>query len=359
MSATQSVTIRRSLIFRLYLNELIVALFFLVTFNSCNKPRENSIPNLTPVTLGSLKTCKLIGNLGPSTMTIANGYLITRWRYNDPFLSIFNLRSGKKIGELGNDMKNPFLSGQSFKDSSTFFITDFGLNEHLTIKVRSDTITQQSIRRSKLPYCFVGPMNDVLKFDSSFYWGITRSTDENSRYFIFKTDRIHRVNNSSKVEIPVPSDDVPYYYYSYVSFNDKQNRVAAALKYFNRVEFYDGNGELKSICTENSTVEKLPPLNAISNPDAKLFYNWSYAGKKYFYASFVGESTHDCYSNKGGMLIRAFSWDGQFVGEVKLDRMNLGSFAVNESTNELYIISFLPQDASSPLLIYDLANNFK
>jgi hypothetical protein len=316
-----------------------------ISFNSTNS---------TPFIFKDIKEPKMIGEI--------DGHLIIINKSQNPWIQIVSLEENKIVSEIGNkndylNLKNPYYFNRNiyFEGEHCFEVVDFQLHKIYYFSLKKAINGENSVVKIiNLSLKLVKNYNSILTLDDKTFWGTYSGVSKKyGRMFLFDSneDSFEWISYKPIVNLNFLKSDIPYIYYCYPSFNSKRGLIAVANRFYKRVEFFNGNNLIISSEFKDSKPFKYVP-NIMQNVNITTYYNASFAGNKYFYALCINKKQIDYVNNVGNIGLHVFNWDGTLKKIIKLDRMYLGYFAVNESTNKLYAISYVKGD--SPILIYDL-----
>jgi len=349
-------------------NKPLQLCLLLVLIVSCNRTRttiitEKDLPRIAISCSGALS---YLDKTVPQSIDIVGQKLVVLEKYDYPFIKVYNLEQGKKDLEFGSKnnpkwtLNEPILSGHSMAEdkSDKLYVTDAKSNQFLTFDL-SDTFNVKPVNSVSIPMNLVLRFSNIYKLESNKYWCTYLGADRRGRFYLYDnvTHKTKWLTYSPQTNKFIAVTDMPYYYYSYTSYNDQQKVLGAAMKFFKRVEFYDSNGRLTqvSVFKPFDSIAPAYTKNIVQNPNQMIYYNESFAGKKYFYTTCVNAKAGNYSNNIGKMEVHVFDWTGTLKKIIELDKMFLGSFAVDERKNKMYIISFIKSDQLAPILTYDLS----
>lgn len=307
------------------------------------------------------------GMVSPQGVGIMDSMLLVIDRGERP-VHFYTLQSLQPSGSLGGakvSVTNPFYFNQYWKesDSTYFIIADAKTNRLLKFNAHAmlhdpGAAPEWSYR---LPAELIMKFNSIfLTKDSSLIGGF-RSTDikNTGRFFVYdlRTKKMKWTKDYPSTTEKIAGIYLPYYYYSFCAFNRDAQVMASAMRLFKRIDLLGADGEIRRSIVFKSTLNYVPPAGPGGSQDASapVFYNDAFGGEKYFYATCVNKSLNDYLANKGNMELQVFDWEGHLVKLLKLDRMYLGKFAVDEKNKKLYIVNFGADREQYPVLEYDLA----
>ncbi|MEE1946002.1 hypothetical protein VRU48_12850 [Pedobacter sp. KR3-3] len=310
-----------------------------------------------PFKIDNVSSIKSFGKLG-------DYMLIARDTINPQF-QLVDINKQTVVKSFGFDkqqLKNPFYFNNFWsnpKSDISFEVIDFGTNQIKTFSLSNvlgnDTL---KIENKDIPFDFIKKYYQLLTLDSSALLGSYGGRDlKKGKFFIFEDKKTKWVPFGPHIADPIARDDLKYIYYSFSSYNRNRSVFASAMKYFKRVEFYSKEGGLLKEISFNN--EKLNYGSGfLDHPNSSVYFNSSFAGAKYFYGLCIDSEQSNYVKNKGNMKLYVFDWEGDLKKIIKLDRMYLGNFIVDESTNKLIAQSFVKDD-QAPFIVYSLPNNLK
>lgn len=307
-----------------------------------------------PLKIDNVNSIKSFGKIG-------DYMLIVRDTINPQFQLVdINKRVVRKsFGFDDEQLKNPFYFNNFWKnstDSVSFEVIDFGTNQIKTFSL-SNILYNDSlmVRNQNIPFDFIKKYYRLITLDSSVLMGSYGGRDLQKGKFFVVEDKSTKWVPFDPVVDNVSKNDIKYVYYSFSSYNHNKSIFASAMKYFKRVEFYSKKGDFLN---ESSFKNEKLLYNAkfLQNPNTKVYYNSSFAGEKYFYCLCIDSEQANYVKNNGNMKLYVFDWEGGLNKIIKLDRMYLGDFIVDETLNRIIVQSFIKDD-KEPFIVYNLPSN--
>ena len=278
---------------------------------------------------------------------------------------------GKKEIDSSLYLSNPYYFNQFWKksDSTLFLLADMKTNVlkqfNLTKILNNNKTTPDWTLR--LPSDLIFRFNTIYMQNNSLLLGDYRpsSNDYNlkGKYFIFnpKSREINWKDMFSASDNELPSNVIPYYYYSYLAYNASLGVTVSAMHYFNKINILNENGEkLKSISMSNSKNLSTPKIDKTTesiDTSSIVYFNDVFASTKYFYAISIENTINYYLSDVGKMKLYVFDWNFTPKTIIYLDRVFLGKFIVDEKSNELIIVNYGKDSERYPLIKYKLPIN--
>lgn len=287
-------------------------------------------------------------------------------RVNSPSIILYSLPQFKIIASTGNRGNGPFefmtpkIEGRYFKDNDSLFVYISDTNAHNFFLLNITQLAAGHIQPLKL-LGDIHPdiaLNYLELYPTGSFTVIGTSWGNDGRIFLW--DR--KMYNAKYLPAypyfskHTPTDLLGNLYYSYSAFNSEKRILGSAMKIFKEVDFFNDLGQVIRSVRFNDDERAKPDLipNAYPYPAGqKIYFARSYATKEHFYTTcentIVGGTPSDNFE------IYLFNWEAEFIGRWKMDRFNLGQFAVSEELKTLYMINYTENSETYPIMSYDIS----
>jgi hypothetical protein len=294
--------------------------------------------------------------LGEKHLTISNDIVMTDsictlidLSQNDKVFRSYNLSDfseNRFIGDRGNGPQE-FLYPISFnsknKDRNSFCVFDLNLMKISEIQVRRDSVyisKEESI--PALVGCFnINRLNDV----PYTYWGTRSGEEASGLYFIYniEQDSLKWIDYSSKFDEQLEPSKKYELYYNTLCIGDRG--VIVALRYFNKVLFYDLDGQLKKeIQLGENALHPKWDRGQMDYSSKSYFYDMC-TTDKYIYCLWV-DDTHS--------KIFAFNWLFDYILTFQLDSR---AMRLEVSNNDSFILTIVDDGTGLANVVkYDIGN---
>ncbi|MEJ5054100.1 hypothetical protein [Sphingobacterium sp. MYb382] len=309
----------------------------------------------------------------PVSLGLVDTFLVLINKYDKSRFQIYDAYNSELVFEYKDtlDIKNPFYFNRFYRNNGDlmFEIVDFSNNILYTfVETKSDSQVAMFVINSTdfIPMKLVNRFYRYFSLDlnRTIYFGAYLGREKSAgRYFYHKSKTPSEIEwisfeNSPHNSTNILISDLPYINYSYLSFNEDKKILGAGFKFFKSLEFMNIKGEVfkKSQFVGSGNFEY--KANILTVEEMPIFYNASFATKEYLYLLCVNSTQKRYNDNKGNIELHVFSWDGELKFAAKLDRMKVGEFVVNESTNELFLLSYIESDKNNPIIKYDISKIF-
>jgi hypothetical protein len=350
----------------------IFAILFLLVVACQSSSHEKSEKIDDGDSKGNLSSGK-IGNLGdinPSWIQVVNdSYLLLVDQFADPAITLYTLPDFKKVATTAKLGKGPFefitpkLEGNPFIENDSTFIYVSDYNAHILYKLNITRLIngtgKEFTKIDDIHHDLVMGWLDLYPIDNRFILG----TSFNNRGRVFRWDRVagtvKYIPNFPAPTVPVPRDQIGNFYYSFSAYNPKRKIMASALQLFNEVDFFDDTAQLVRSVQFNDVSRGQPLLRTDGYPypdETKFYFSRAYGTDRFLYLMAEDRRVMNRLSSGLAFYLKLFDWDGNYLGKWKLERFNLGAFAVCERYQKIYAINYGPDMESYPIITYDLSN---
>ncbi|MBX2897136.1 MAG: hypothetical protein KF763_16940 [Cyclobacteriaceae bacterium] len=345
--------------------------YFIFSCSQVNQSSESIVRLYDVQTSGNIQS-ELLGGFDEITPDwielISDSLLLLADRNADPAMAIYSIHNKKKLATTGKRGKGPFEFISPKLESSVF-----NLNDSLYIYV-SD-FNAHILYRLNISKLLLGRLNHFEKIDDIHHeiapgWQELYPVDDrsvignlwygNGRVFIW--DRVSQTvkftPNFPKTSIPLSMDKVGYFYSNFGGYNRKKKVFASAMQTFKQVDFFDSNGSL----SKTFKFEKDKPHPQFKDdgplfpPDYTFYFGRTYSSSNFFFALCQNKKADQSIPSNTNYELYVFNWNQEFIGKWKLERPNLGPFAVSEKNKKLYSINYGEDMEDYPIIIYDLSS---
>jgi hypothetical protein len=358
----------------------------LFTMNSCvsREARDTELTE-TDVENVSVKSEPIVGQAvaeiyqrNAKMLGIIDTVLLVIDRSEEPLLTFYSLRSLKCLGQYGNigndswEYQNLWYYGQYFyeNDSLFFFLVDSERGRFMKLNLLNilDNIKAEPVWSYVLPSDLFHRHSSIVMTKDSILFGsyLGRRIVNTGGQRAVNTGRFFRYDISNKdlswseyyphtEKISIHDQELSYYYYSFISYNPDKEIFAASMSYFKRVDFVNSDFLKLNSVTFKSFKDQVPDSRTPASSFTIQFYNGSFGGERYFYTFCINGHVSKYVSDTGNIELHVFLWNGELVKIVKLDRMYLGYFVVDERSEDLFVINHGKDSEANPILRYSLS----
>lgn len=315
---------------------------------SCQRQNPSSILYSNFAKQDSLKGSK-VGTknffLEPRRLTLIDSLLVVFDNKTDSFfhfLDTTNFSLKKSFGVKGRGpkefiapeiSKRPFNNNLVITNKGKFYFSQFNID---SIFAYSDYFPGN---KEFFPPELIIPYN-LLIINDTFILGSTSSGTSR----IFKFNPFRKKYLESGIDIPLEMDylnksQLGQILYSISDFNPNKQMIVNALRFFDRIDFYDYDLSIQKSLLKNGNQEPIFYDNKgeLISDKTKFYYIDIFTTDKYIFALYCGEEFGKAVPNIGNYL-QIFSWEGTPILEFKLN-IGLSSIYVTSDNKKLFGIS--------------------
>lgn len=273
--------------------------------------------------------------------------IIQNLKRNDSIFHIYDLTNYELKSAFGVKGQGPdeFISPSLFHGPfSEFLIGDFDRNQIIRFNIDKQGLP---VFRDARTFGYDNALYDATFINDSLYIADPKYMLVPSLYVLSIKDSLPRKTWTYR------SPDIMDYSLDPDMGNvyANENRIVFCYGYKKQIDFMDINFNLiKRVKFDFDTSD----TSILATEDAKISYAYSYLGKRYLYALFLGTSWKEHRNNNmKGTILEVFDLDGNPVIRYHLDGKRPVQFAVDEETFTLYG-STEDGDPEDNLLVYKL-----
>lgn len=237
--------------------------------------------------------------------------LVTDMDDDDARLQMFSL-DGKRVGVYGRTgrAQDEYTGGMSFvaqPDDKHLYLRD--VNKAIFSVLHTDSVKENGrLIAERVIDTFPRLLNVFLSGESELIY-----EHEVPGSYALSSRNIGSDSDNWEEVLYEPSDNPFAKYHSYMVFNDKEKKIAAAMRFANQMNFIDLNNKGR----------KSAIVRSVDNPardtEGHQYYCKIAANDSNVYALYMDQSAEDAYESEKPMEIHVFDWDGNFIDKYLTD----------------------------------------
>lgn len=335
---------------------------------SINEKKITNIPKATQNIILKGVPVKAINNVHIRSIGIIDTAIIVINENKQPLVELYSKNTFSKLaafGYMGNtdtSVNYPIYENQYWKTGNgiEFFFMDATKGYYLNLSLK-DILNKKGITNAKKKFIPSKIARDFLymfKTEDNHLVGNHFENTIKGRFFDYDVTNnkieLHAYLNDH--EKPIPENMLYEYNYSFGACKPGSDLFAFSMKYCKRIDFIDYSNSKKYYAVFAGSKEYPSSIRRnLNSNDFHSYYTRSFGGEKYLYSFCINNKYLNYLKNKGNMELHIFSWEGELMKVVSLDRIHLGGFIVDEKNKILYCLNLEKDRVQTPILKYDLS----
>lgn len=322
---------------------ILIAILF-VTFLGCTKKQHHKQPKKfenKKILKGTIINFEDTPLCPDRVSTYDSLLLLKNWKNcNKYFFYIYN-KNSKLLGKFGkkgrgpSEFIKPHIYGNQFNvlnKALHLWVFDFQSQRLKNINIQK-SISNPTASPSQIISIpnKIGTVTKVINLPKKL---IGKSISSKGRMFFYNKEstEIKWINFIPKVKNE--PKDIHNLYNAQIDIKPDRSKIVSALRYFNRIDMFDLNGNLKMSLTSKRDNKDPSTTNS-----KKQYYFDVYCTNKYIYALKGGFSLKKLKKGKDLQFkVEVYNWDGKPIRLYKLDRF-IGSIVIDNAQRYIYGIS--------------------